>query len=635
MSDILNILENIATQPRLERRLSQLAGWGRDVSMIKTGLRDVESRLDAGRRSFVIYGEPQSGKTEFMIALTCKLLDQGYKTIFVIMNDNTELEEQNFKRFKRCVEINPSPMRAFEFSALPDKDRRTEVQRVIFCRKNASNLRKLISDARFLTDRIVIDDEADFASPDTKINRDGDPSTINDLVEKLGDLGVNGSGKYIGVTATPGRLDLNNTFMNDSRDWVFLESHSSYVGRSFFFPITPSDRQKSNFLLTKLPENGDDPKHLREAFLRFLVRNAALNIRDNAQHPKGYSMLIHTAGKTHDHEEDRAQIQKYLSILQNKTLPEVESYYKYMKAYAERIVVQKSLSFDYMSILSFIHENIGRSSILIINHKNDRGNVESACNPSDIFTFAIGGNIVSRGLTFENLLTFFFSRNVKGKMQQNTYIQRARMFGNRPYADYFELCVPGELYGSWADCFADHEWSLQAAKTGNYVHFASKKNTPADAASIDKKNVFDHSGEFMLGGILSYSKDLREYINSESRYPLTDMERYIDACAIKDPSISSFIASIRGLVENEASEVCFVLDDDGGFPFIEVYKDADFKNIERARGGMIHAKINKRKKYDGFSHFILPMRNELGQFRFYYKNLLGKRILVNATNRVQ
>ena len=56
--------------------------------------------IQKGIKSFVIYGEPQSGKTEVMIALTCKLVDLGFKTIFVVMNDNTELENQNYIRFQ-------------------------------------------------------------------------------------------------------------------------------------------------------------------------------------------------------------------------------------------------------------------------------------------------------------------------------------------------------------------------------------------------------------------------------------------------------------------------------------------------------------------------------------------------------
>ena len=45
-----------------------------------------------------------------MIALI-KLIDLGFETIFVVMNDNTELETQNFDRFHRASELNPTPKR--------------------------------------------------------------------------------------------------------------------------------------------------------------------------------------------------------------------------------------------------------------------------------------------------------------------------------------------------------------------------------------------------------------------------------------------------------------------------------------------------------------------------------------------
>jgi hypothetical protein len=43
------------------------------------------------------------------------------------------------------------------------------------------------------------------------------------------------NGKYIGVTATPARLDLNNTFDNKSTNWINFESHKKYTGQDVFF----------------------------------------------------------------------------------------------------------------------------------------------------------------------------------------------------------------------------------------------------------------------------------------------------------------------------------------------------------------------------------------------------------------
>ena len=102
------------------------------------------------------------GKTELMIALTCKLLDCGFKTIFIVVNDNTELENQNFDRFLRASQLNPSPLRDSQVNELMPDQLRMDVPRVVFCRKNSPRLQSLITNSRHFKNRVVIDDEADF-----------------------------------------------------------------------------------------------------------------------------------------------------------------------------------------------------------------------------------------------------------------------------------------------------------------------------------------------------------------------------------------------------------------------------------------------------------------------------------------
>ena len=92
--DIDTVLAKLETSQKnakcYEARIERLKQMGRDPSLIQQGIADVLRVLEQGHKSFVVYGEPQSGKTEFMIALVCKLLDMGRQTIFVVMNDNTE-----------------------------------------------------------------------------------------------------------------------------------------------------------------------------------------------------------------------------------------------------------------------------------------------------------------------------------------------------------------------------------------------------------------------------------------------------------------------------------------------------------------------------------------------------------------
>src|SRR6202162_6398846 len=91
----------------------------------------------------------------------------------------------------------------------------------------------------------------------------------------------------------------------------------------------------------------------------------------------------------------------------------------------------------------YVVENISRASTVVLNSERDRVAAgDSATEPTSPFTIIIGGNIVSRGVTFPNLLAMFFTRDVANKLQQDTYIQRARMFGARgEYLKHFELTI--------------------------------------------------------------------------------------------------------------------------------------------------------------------------------------------------
>ena len=274
LQDFLDALDEEHKEFCYDKRISSVKQRGRETRHIENGIEEVERVLGRGVNSFVVYGEPQSGKTEFMIALACKLIDLDYQTIFVVMNDNTELESQNFDRFHAAPELNPTPLRDSQLPHMSDIQLKQDKQRIIFCRKNSKNLQKLIQHCRFMKNRVVIDDEADYASPNAKINKN-EVTAINKFLGELGNFeNEDDRGTYIGVTATPARLDLNNTFLNDSKEWIFLNSHSNYKGRSFFFPLTENDIAKSDYVLERLPEDGDDPKLLRHAVFRFLSRVA-------------------------------------------------------------------------------------------------------------------------------------------------------------------------------------------------------------------------------------------------------------------------------------------------------------------------------------------------------------------------
>jgi hypothetical protein len=162
-------LREIATQRnRYQAQLNRLMKLGKQTSCIEAAVSSAGETLQAGTNSFVIYGEPQSGKTEMMICLTAKLLDDGHRVIIHLLNDSVQLLQQNLDRFQRS---NLSPA-ARNFADVIDPDYSFSAGfHVIFCKKNASDLAKLNQKLERVHKKVIIDDEADFATPNALINK--------------------------------------------------------------------------------------------------------------------------------------------------------------------------------------------------------------------------------------------------------------------------------------------------------------------------------------------------------------------------------------------------------------------------------------------------------------------------------
>src|SRR5207302_2157720 len=305
-------------EPQYERQLARLIADGKQIDCIQLAVEGALLNLSSARRaSFVIYGEPQSGKTEMMICLTAKLLDEGRLFVLHLLNDSVDLLGQNLGRFQKSG-LAPA---AKNFTDILDPAVRIKGrQHVIFCKKNPRDLEKLLQKIGRLDGIVVIDDEADYASPNAKINQRM-RTRINELISRI--LGTRGD--YIGVTATPARLDLNNTFDNDSSTWVNFPPHAVYTGQDVFFPI----RRTSDlaYRLTLLPIDFDAPKYARTAFFGFLVSVAYLNSRPDEEE-QNYSILIHTSGKRVDHKADWYVFDKTIAALIDRKSSQFERYAK-------------------------------------------------------------------------------------------------------------------------------------------------------------------------------------------------------------------------------------------------------------------------------------------------------------------
>ena len=628
----MSILEELAknTKPRFSERVSFLKNRkGYDTSELERRVEECIVKIGNGAKSFVVYGEPQSGKTEFMIALTCKLLDEGFETIFVLVNDNLELEKQNYIRFLRSRQLKPSPKRDFDITDLDDKHRKSGSKRIIFCRKNSNRLENLLPATKLMRKRVVIDDEADYASPNSNINQNAKATKINALVKKLIET-KRDKGIYIGITATPARLDLNNTFLNDSRNWVFLAPHKSYVGHRYFFPESEEDIMKSNYQPVKLSEIGDGRNIYEDSIIRYLVRASFLDLESKDEKDLGYTFLIHSSGAVKDHYKDKEIIDDFLAALCDRKSKRSENIYIKIEEQAEIIASSESFTKTSRQATQHIYDNCELNDVLIINHKEDKGNALRACNPETLFTFAIGGNIVSRGLTFNNLLTFFFSRNVKDKLTHNTYIQRARMFGTRPYINHFELAVPETLFANWAECFYEHEMALSLLKEhGIYLHIQSTKTRAIDSRSIDQNNVLSMKGEIELSDIFLLTEENNSILHDRSLRTLERIEKLNSKEQVIKKDILSYLIKLAA-IDPEAFGMVFL--SNGRILLVEDYKDSVSETLERKRGGLIQGAIRKNPIYNEYTHLIMPIKNKKNQAKLLYKASVDKSFMRNIIN---
>lgn len=583
-----------------------------ETQQIEDAVSGSIENIKNGSKAFVIYGDPQSGKTGMMIALTAKLLDEGHKLVVILVNDSLPTLNQNLNRFTKAG-IKPAPKNIIEIAN--EKIAIGNNEWIIFSKKNAGDLKKLNIKLKGYSQKVIIDDEADYATPNAKVNKGG-KTKINELIHELkGDEGI-----YIGVTATPARLDLNNTFNNNHDIWVAFNPHSKYRGQDIFFPLNFNDLQLG-FRLTFLSSEQDSAVSLRTALFGFFVNVADLNLNVNEANKKNYSMLIHTSGKMDDHDKDFDEVNEVFNILRDSNS---ENYNEYVKELWD-MASERYGNDNADKITSYILENIAQNKIVKMNsEKKDKSisDYQIVQDPQALFTIAIGGNTVSRGVTFDNLLSMYFTRDVKSRLQQDTYVQRARMFGARENLEHFELSIPEDLYIKWHQSFIFHKLVLEAMRKGKGIPVWLENNRIAVAASasIDKSRVYIDRGQMSYA---KFSFNLEEYNKiflNESLNSIEKLEK-INQLVGEDALpkyLLDFIKSNIGqniflLAVHEAKD-------------IESYKDSDTEKIERAKGLIGNFET---RKFPKATHHIKVFYNKNNEAKVFYRYKDNIRFLKN------
>lgn len=331
---------------------------------------------------------------------------------------------------------------------------------------------------------LIIDDEADNASISTAAPGK-DPTAINKCIREIFNKFPIAS--YVGFTATP----FANIFINPNDDnenfldlfpanfVVQLNAPGNYFGGYKVFPREDSEflprplrlisEDEENFLPVVHKKDVEYPiiaDSLKEAIHSFLINCVVRTERGHKTKHRSLMINISRYNDVQDRIHDRVlqYIKKLTNIIeQTSSLPlekflqnaemsalyklytEDEFYYDIRKGHFDEEESEEYAPVSWDSIQKGLYDEIRQFEVVTVNSRNgkmsskkdgekqrfDYENYEE----TGARVIAIGGLVLSRGLTLEGLMVSYYSRNAGA---YDTLLQMCRWFGYRP--KYKDLC---------------------------------------------------------------------------------------------------------------------------------------------------------------------------------------------------
>jgi len=474
-----------------------LKGKKYDLKSIDCIIETVEKLLNkhsSDDNPGMLLGKIQSGKTSSYLGSIALAFDNHYDVAIVFTKGTNPLTTQTVARLQEefselikydkvdvfdIMSIRSQGLNAFQLTK----------KIIIVCKKEDDNLRHL---RRLLFEKnpelgkrrtIIIDDEADFASISfQKEDEVVTPRTIARLINQIRKE-LPGNSSFLQVTATPYSLYLQpkteaylpgqNAVFKPTRPafTVLVPTHDKYIGGDYYFKdseqpgtvawylhekIDPKEmeRLRKPDLRTCKPDEiltDHKVKGLRRAIINFLVGAC---IRRSQQEgagdfPKKYSFVVHTdvSKKTHQWQRDLLEtlVEKVKDVLTTKPSEldglireSYENLSRSLEVYQNENPRSAAPTPTLSDTIQKVRNDFKFLTVTVVNSDNDVENLldmhTGQLKLTSPYTVFVGGLILDRGLTIENMIGFFYGRNPK-RFQQDTVLQHSRMYGARPKED--------------------------------------------------------------------------------------------------------------------------------------------------------------------------------------------------------
>jgi Z1 domain len=411
------------------------------------------SPLSGGKEEIngLVYGLVQSGKTGVLTVTGAMGADEGYRTLIILTSDNDPLYEQTLSRIQEAYP-------GIDILAKNDfKDSGSFLDRIkggtcaVVATKNGSRLKTLIEN--FKAGRVkglsclIIDDEADQASPNTRASRaDGTVSKINERITELRSFFDKNT--YLQVTATPQALFLQSPGHSFRPKFTVLShpGHDYVGGEDFFGDRSNLVREFDLNDITILAPGAQPrprkeiPKSLIRALDTFMIGATYKRTKDADQN---CAFLCHVSTLKTDHNHIVDLLRDYKSDLtaalkrkNAKVIARLREAYDDLASSHDDL---KDSSFD--SLIDAIEFFSPGITVKLVNGETDED--VAVRQPYNLF---VGGNKLGRGVTIKNLLVSYYGRHPR-KPQADTVLQHARMYGyRRKDIGLLRLFLPPQLH---------------------------------------------------------------------------------------------------------------------------------------------------------------------------------------------
>lgn len=419
------------------------------------------------KKTGIVIGKVQSGKTSNFIALLALAFDNGYNLAVVIGGNTTELLTQNVNRIKKSFNVDVDKLKVLHSKdnhnqITPEKirefiDNGSKVLIVTLkspqakTQKHMSRVSQLFDDPIMQNETtLIIDDEGDQATLNAKAySKDEEAEKRVSQTYKVA-LDIKNKIKrhcFISITATPQANILIKTSDKLSPDFgQLIKPGNGYCGMSVFHG------EEQDKYVKEIPDNDDTlldetggiPRSFYNALAAFYVSNAIRKSRgDNGVH----SMLIHPSVRKFDHAMVAKKVDSLLAEWEKIIkLGKSDFSYQYtLKPYLEKAyemyISEDVKTKSFKELEDTILDSVSASSNALV-FNSDQINAGS---DADLYKTRIylGGTILDRGITIKGLTITYITRRAKGYSNVDNTEQRARWFGykNVPfYSDYIDVC---------------------------------------------------------------------------------------------------------------------------------------------------------------------------------------------------